>query len=129
MIFAKRALTLDFGASWLLPRLVGLAKAKELALTGDIIDAPTALHIGLIARMVGVDELDAVVDELSAALAKGPTLALSRSKRLIDDGQNRSIDDAITAEILCQVASLSTEDAAEAMAAFMEKREANYQGR
>ena len=129
MIFAKRALTLDFGASWLLPRLVGLAKAKELALTGDIIDAPTALHIGLIARMVGVDELDAVVDELSAALAKGPTLALSRSKRLIDDGQNRSIDDAITAEILCQVASLSTEDAAEAMAAFMEKRDANYQGR
>ena len=129
MIFAKRALTLDFGGSWLLPRLVGLAKAKELALTGDIIDAPTALSIGLIARMVGVDELDGSVHELASALAKGPTLALSRSKQLVDDGLVRSFDESVDAEILSQVASLSTEDAAEAMAAFLEKRQANYQGR
>src|SRR4029450_10081832 len=74
-IFAKRGLALDGGSSWLLPRLVGLRKAKELAYFADMIAAKEAEAMGLVNRVVPVAELDALADEWGTRLASGPTLA------------------------------------------------------
>ena len=79
-IFAKRGLSVDFGASWLLPRLIGLHKAKELAFFADILSAAEAEAFGLVNRVVPDDELDAFVDDWARRLADGPTLALSMTK-------------------------------------------------
>ena len=79
-IFAKRGLSVDFGASWLLPRLIGLHRAKELAFFADILSAAEAAAFGLVNRVVPDDELDAFVDDWARRLAEGPTLALSLTK-------------------------------------------------
>ena len=85
-IFARRGLTIDFGGSFVLPRRVGLHRAKELALLADIIDAAEAERIGLVNRVVPDAELDAFVDGWAARLAAGPPIALAQTKRLLDDG-------------------------------------------
>ena len=73
-IFAKRGLSVDFGASWLLPRLIGLHRAKELAFFADIIDARQAAEFGLVNRIVPADQLDAFVDDWARKLAVGATV-------------------------------------------------------
>jgi enoyl-CoA hydratase/carnithine racemase len=83
MIFAKRGLSLDNGGSWLLPRLVGMARAKEIALFGGMWSGEEALAIGLVNRVVPLDELDAFVDDWATTLAAGPPLALSMTKTLL----------------------------------------------
>ena len=83
MIFAKRGLSLDNGASWLLPRLVGLARAKEIALFGGMWSGEEAAEIGLVNRAMPVGELDAFVDDWATTLAAGPPLALSMTKTLL----------------------------------------------
>ena len=84
-IFAKRGLALDFGGSWLLPRLIGLHRAKELAFLAEIIDATEAERIGLVNRVVPHDELDAEVGALAARLAAMPPLQLAVIKRQLND--------------------------------------------
>ena len=79
-IFSRRGLSLDMGASWLLPRIVGLARAKEIALFGDMWTAEEALAIGLVNRVVPPAEIDAFVDDWARTLAAGPPLALSLNK-------------------------------------------------
>ena len=79
-IFARRGLTIDFGGSWVLPRRVGLHRAKELALLADIIDAAEAERIGLVNRVVPDAELDAFVDGWAARLAAGPPIALAHDE-------------------------------------------------
>ncbi len=74
-IFVKRGLTVDFGGSWLLPRIVGLAKAKELALTGRIVGGEEALDLGLVSRLVEPDELLDTALDLATELAAGAPLA------------------------------------------------------
>ena len=71
-IFARRGLSIDFGGSWVLPRLVGLHKAKELALFADIISAKEAAEIGIVNRVVPAAEIDAFVDDWAGRLAAGP---------------------------------------------------------
>src|SRR2546426_1124768 len=80
-IFARRGLSVDLGGSWVLPRLVGLHKAKELVLFADILDAKEAQDLGLVNRVVPAAQLDAFVEEWAARLAAGPPVALSMSKR------------------------------------------------
>lgn len=126
MIFVRRGLSPDNGTSWLLPRLVGMARAKELALLGDIIDAPTAKELGLVGRVVPVGALDATVDELAARLADGPALALSLTKKLLDTAWTSSLDDALEHEAQAQAVNLSGPDTAEAIRAFVEKREPRF---
>jgi 2-(1,2-epoxy-1,2-dihydrophenyl)acetyl-CoA isomerase len=128
-IFVRRGLSVDFGLSWLLPRLVGTGKAKELALLGDFVDAAEALRIGLVARVVNPDELDHAVHYVASRLASGPTVALRHDVELLQASLNSSFEDAIEAESSAQVDNLSTEDAAEAIAAFLEKRDATFHGR
>jgi len=128
-IFARRGLSLDFGGSFLLPRRVGLHKAKELALLADIIDAKEAEAIGLVNRIVPSTELDAFVDDWAQRLAAGPPIALAMSKRLLNNSMNVTLEEALDDEGLSQTVNFSTADTAEAMRAFIEKRSPKFSGR
>jgi enoyl-CoA hydratase/carnithine racemase len=129
MIFSRRALSLDVGASWLLPRLVGLAQAKEIALFGGMWSGEEALAIGLINRVVPLAEIDAFVDDWADTLAAGPPLALSMTKTMLHYGAQASMEEAIENEARCQSVNFASQDTAEALAAFTEKREPTYIGR
>lgn len=128
-IFARRGLSLDFGGSWLLPRRIGLHKAKELAFFGEILGAAEAEAFGLVNRVVPVDELDRFVDEWAARLAAGPPLALSATKALLDGAFSMDLAEALEREGTTQIMNLVSEDGREAIAAFLEKREPVFKGR
>jgi 2-(1,2-epoxy-1,2-dihydrophenyl)acetyl-CoA isomerase len=128
-IFARRGLSLDCGASWLLPRLVGMQKAKEIALLADMIGADEAKEIGLVNRVVADEELDATVDELAGRLSRGPTVALSMTKRLLNNAFTSSLVEALEAEAMAQAVNGVTDDTREGMLAFLEKRDATFKGR
>ena len=129
MIFAKRGLALDNGASWLLPRLVGLARAKEIALFGGMWSGEEAAAIGLVNRVLPLDQLDDFVDDWATTLAAGPPLALSMTKTLLTASSMASMEQAVEDEARCQALNFSTRDTQEALAAFTEKREPVYIGR
>ena len=129
MIFAKRGLALDGGASWLLPRLMPLHKAKALAFFAEILSAEEADDFGLVNRVVPQDELDGFVQGWAERLAAGPPIALSLSKRLLDDSHSRSLQEALEAEAMAQAITLSSKDTADAFRAFVEKREPRFEGR
>ena len=128
-IFARRGLVVDFGGSWLLPRLVGMHRAKELVLLADIIDAAEADRIGLVNRVVPEGELDDTVDAIAARLAAGPPIALAMSKRLLNNSFDVTLEQALDDEGLAQTVTFSTEDVAEAMSAFIDKRDPVFRGR
>src|SRR4051794_7700806 len=127
-IFAKRGLTVDFGGSWVLPRLVGLHRAKELVLLADVIDATEADRIGLVNRVVPHDELTATVDDIAHRLANMAPLALAASKRLLDQAYSVSLAEAIEAENTAQALMSTTNDTKEAIMSFFEKREPRFTG-
>lgn len=127
-IFARRGLSIDFGGSFLLPRRVGLHKAKELTLLADIIDAKEAEAIGLVNRIVPSGALDAFVDDWARRLAAGPPIALAMSKRLLNNSLNVTLEEALDDEGLSQTVNFGTADTAEAMLAFVEKRSPNFKG-
>jgi 2-(1,2-epoxy-1,2-dihydrophenyl)acetyl-CoA isomerase len=128
-IFSKRGLSVDFGGSWLLPRLVGLHKAKELVFLADIVDASEADRIGLVNRVVPHDELDATVREVAGRLAALPPVQLSVSKRLLNQSLSVSMADALEFEDVAQVLNFQSADTAEAVAAFVQKRPPSFTGR
>jgi enoyl-CoA hydratase/carnithine racemase len=128
-IFARRGLSVDFGGSWLLPRLVGLHKAKELVLLANMLNAAEAAEIGLVNRVVAAEELDSLVSSWVDLLLAGPPIALSLSKQLLNKSFETSMDQALEAEAQAQSVNSSSADAREARAAFMEKREPRFQGR
>jgi 2-(1,2-epoxy-1,2-dihydrophenyl)acetyl-CoA isomerase len=128
-IFAKRGLSVDFGGSWVLPRLIGLHRAKELVLLADIIDAARARDMGLVNHVVPAAELDALVDDWARRLSSGPPVALSMSKKLLNESMAMSLAQALEAEALAQNVNFTTKDTTEAMLAFIEKREPRFEGR
>jgi len=128
-IFTKRGLSVDFGGSWLLPRLVGLHKALELCLLADIVDADEAFRIGLVNRIVPAAELDAAVDDWVGRLLALPPIALTSVKRLVHLGAQSSFPDALAAEGVAQAVNFTTEDTTEAMVAFLQKRTPAFRGR
>ena len=128
-IFAKRGLSVDFGGSWLLPRLIGVHKAKELVLLADIIDAREASEYGFVNRVLPVAELDAFVADWAARLAAGPPIALSLSKRLLDSSFNATLEQALDDEGRAQTINFSTQDTVEAITAFIQKRPPEFHGR
>lgn len=127
-VFVRRGLVPDGAGAYLLPRLVGLHRAKELLMLGDDLPAAEAERIGLINKVVPADELIAAASEWATRLANGPTQALALSKWLC----NRSLDvDRATAlldESWAQELNMSTEDATEGVKSFIERRPAKYQG-
>ena len=128
-IFTKRGLSPDFAGSWLVPRLVGLQKARELMFFADILTAADAERYGLVNKVVPAADLDAVVDEWAARLAAGPPIAMALTKRLLNDSFAKSLDQALSDEAAAQSLNFSTKDTAEALAAFTEKREPRFTGR
>jgi 2-(1,2-epoxy-1,2-dihydrophenyl)acetyl-CoA isomerase len=121
-IFADRGLSLDGGGSWSLPRLVGLAKAKELVFFGSRLIGAEAHEMGLANRVVPDDKLDAFVAEWAGRLADGPTLALSMMKKALNTSLETSFAEAVEAENLGQALSFRSAEAKEGMRAFMEHR-------
>jgi 2-(1,2-epoxy-1,2-dihydrophenyl)acetyl-CoA isomerase len=107
---------------------VGLARAKELVFSADIIDAAEALRIGLVNRVVPAAELDGEVDALVARLLTMAPVALSQTKHLLDQAMSTTFEDAVEAEAMAQVVNLGTPDAKEAVRAFMEKRAPEFTG-
>jgi 2-(1,2-epoxy-1,2-dihydrophenyl)acetyl-CoA isomerase len=126
--FILRGIVVDAGGAYLLPRLVGLQRAKELAFLGDKVRAEEAKELGLINRVVPPDRLDAAVAELADRLASSPTSALTLTKRLF----NRSLDGdraaAFLEEAMAQEIQSSSHDATEGVAAFLERRQPQYRG-
>ncbi len=128
-IFAKRGLAIDLGGSWLLPRLVGIHKAKELALLADMLSAREAERIGIVNRVVPDAELDKFVGEWAAKLAAGPPLALQLTKRMLTSAFTMSMSEALHQEAMAQSVTGASEDTAEAMRAFFQKRTPTFKGR
>jgi enoyl-CoA hydratase/carnithine racemase len=125
----RRGLTLDFGGTWLLPRLVGLARARELALTGREIEAIEAFEIGLVARVVPAEALEAEATATAEALAAGAPLAQGFIKSALDRSSSMAFEQAIRFEDQAQAVLLATDDFNEAVAAFTEKRPPHFRGR
>jgi 2-(1,2-epoxy-1,2-dihydrophenyl)acetyl-CoA isomerase len=127
-IFVKRGLALDGGTSWSLPRQIGLRRAKQMALFGDMVDAATALEWGLVNEVVPADDLMDVAGGWARRLAEGPTTALSLTKRLLDGSASLTFEQAVEEEARAQHIAFTTGDMAEGMMAFLERRDANFQG-
>lgn len=128
-IFVRRGLAVDFGGTWLLPRLVGLARAKELALTGRIVPAPEALEYGMIAEVVAPADLQRRAAEVAGTLALGAPLAQRFIKEGFDRSLEMSFDEALEFEERTQVVCLMSEDVVEGVAAFLQKRDPEFRGR
>jgi 2-(1,2-epoxy-1,2-dihydrophenyl)acetyl-CoA isomerase len=128
-IFSKRGLSLDFGGSWVLPRRVGLHRAKELAFFGDILSAAEAAELGLVNRVLDDASLDSFVDDWAARLAAGPPIALAQTKQMLNNSMSVSLDQALELESAAQAINFVTSDTVEALRAFVEKREPRFTGR
>jgi enoyl-CoA hydratase/carnithine racemase len=127
-IFAKRGLNLDFGGSWVLPRLIGLHRAKELAFLAEIIDAAEADRIGLVNRVVPHDQLMTEVGSLARRLVAMPPLQLAVIKRQLNDSFSHTMWEATEFENLAQALMAQSSDATEAMLAWLQKREPRFTG-
>ncbi|HEY7948321.1 MAG TPA: enoyl-CoA hydratase [Acidimicrobiales bacterium] len=127
-IFSRRGLSVDGGSSWLLPRLIGLHRAKELAYFADTLSADEAGSFGLVNKVVAEDQLDAFVHDWATRLAAGPPIALSMTKKLLNNSAAVSMAQALEDEARCQTVNFSTGDTREAMRAFAEKREPRFTG-
>ncbi len=128
-VFAKIGLVPDGGGTWLLPRLVGLAKAKELVFTADIIDAAEALRIGLVNRVVPAAELESTTRTLAARIAAGPPGTLALAKSLLNRATTTELAAALELEAFAQGQAITSEDHAEGVRAFLEKRPPKFQGK
>ncbi len=128
-IFVRRALSVDFGGTWLLPRLIGLHKAKELAFFGEILSAKEAAELGLVNRVVPDAELDDFVADWAGRLAEGPPLALQQTKRMLNNSASLSLSEALAWEASAQTVNLKSKDTREGVMAFLEKRAPVFRGR
>lgn len=126
--FRRIGLVPDGGATWMLPRLIGKARAMELMLLGDKLDARTALAWGLINRCVPDAELMPTTLELARNLAAGP-LALGLTRRLVWEGMKADFESQLGAEVIAQRDAGYSADALEGIGAFLAKRPAVFRGR
>jgi len=127
--FAKRGLHPDWGGTYFLPRLVGMAKACEMIFTGDMIDAQEALRLGIVSAVYPPEELMPAVRELAGKIAAGPPVAIRLAKRALYHGESADLRSALEFETFAQNVCSETEDAREGIRAFVEKRPPQFQGR
>jgi 2-(1,2-epoxy-1,2-dihydrophenyl)acetyl-CoA isomerase len=127
--FVKIGLTVDGGASWLLPRLIGSGRALEMCYTGEPLGAEEAARLGLVNRVLPAEELEPFVRELAERLAAGPGRALAAIKRSVEHAAGSSFEEAVEFEFLLQDVQMQTGDFREGVSAFLEKRQARFQGR
>jgi 2-(1,2-epoxy-1,2-dihydrophenyl)acetyl-CoA isomerase len=127
--FVKVGLFPDYGGTFFLPQLVGPAKAAEMFYTGDMIDAKTALTLGLVNRIVPADQLEGVAKEFAKNIVHGPRLASRALKQVLFGNQRAELTKALEYEVEEQMKCFASEDCAEGLRAFFEKRKANFQGK
>lgn len=129
LAYVKVAATPDCGASWTLPRLVGLRKAMEIAMLGDDVAVGEACRLGLVNWVVPAVDLERETRRVAARLAAAPPLAVQGIKRLLAQGLGTSLQDQLGWEKKSFVAGAGTRDFAEALDAFFEKRAPRFEGR
>jgi enoyl-CoA hydratase/carnithine racemase len=127
-IFVKRGLMPDGGGTWTLPRVVGVAKALELMLTGELVSADEALALGMLNRVVPSSEAEAHTRALARRLAAGPPLAYARIKRAVYAAQSSTLEEALAVERRGQLELLRSRDFLEGIAAFLQKRDPTFSG-
>ncbi|WP_280426709.1 enoyl-CoA hydratase/isomerase family protein [Nocardia carnea] len=127
--FLSRGFSPDTGSTWLLPRLVGMARAKRMLLLGEKVGGSTAEEWGLIHEAVAPGELEQHSAALVSRLAAAPTVALGLSKQAIHDNQAASLPQALTHELLTLELACRTADFKEGLAAFRERRTPEFRGR
>lgn len=128
-VFINIGLVLDSGSSYFLPRLVGSAKAFELSTMGSRIKGPEAYELGLVNKVVPLNELDAAVKEYTDYYANAPTKAIGLMKKMLNKSGNASLDEMLDYEAYCQEIAGSSEDYKEGVNAFLEKRKAQFKGK
>lgn len=126
--FVKLGIIPGDGGAWLLPRIVGLSRAAELTFTGQAIDAEQALAWNLVSRVVAPEELLPTAQALAEQIAANPPHAVRMAKRLLREGMHARLDSVLELSAAFQAMSHQTADHAEAVAAFLEKREPVFKG-
>ncbi|MFD4631288.1 enoyl-CoA hydratase/isomerase family protein [Streptomyces sp. NPDC058284] len=128
-VFVRRGLVPDGGGAYLLPRLIGPQRAKELMFFGDAVSAADAERLGLVNRVVPADELERTARAWAERLAAGPTRALAMTKQLVNASLESDRATAFAAEAAAQEINMTTADANEGVAAFVARRSPSYRGR
>jgi enoyl-CoA hydratase len=128
MAYTNLGLIPDLGGTFRLPRLVGPVIAKEMILTGDMIDAKRAFEIGMVNKVVSADKLMEEAMAMAQKLAKRPPVALAMAKKAINNGLNTDISSSLDLEIALQNICIRSNDLMEAFISAIEKREPNYTG-
>ncbi len=128
-VFVRRGITPDGGGAYLLPRLVGLHKAKELVFFGDDCPAEEAERIGLVNRVAPAEELDAATGKLVDELLACAPIAVGLAKRVIDAAAKPGLSQTLEQEVTAQQVCVATEDFAEGARAFAEKRQPEFSNR
>lgn len=128
-VWVKRALMPDLGISYTLPRAVGLSKACEMIFSGDIIDAAEAERIGLVSKVVPPEQLLSTTMELAKRIAKGPPMAIQYAKEVLYKAQDMDMEATVKLEAVNFAKCMRSEDAAEGVRSFLEKREPDFKGR
>jgi 2-(1,2-epoxy-1,2-dihydrophenyl)acetyl-CoA isomerase len=127
--FLARGFSPDSGSTWLLPRLVGVARARRMLLLGEKVSGTDAVDWGLIHHAAAAADLESATEELLARLASGPTVALGLAKQAINSGQHATLDQAMKQELFNLELSSRTKDFKEGLAAFRDRRPPDFQGR
>lgn len=126
--FVKRGLVVDGGGAYLLPRRIGMQKAKEMVFFGEKLTAAEALSLGLVNRVVPADDLDDAVADFAGRLAVAPTSAIALTKRLFNDSPDSDRTASFVAEAMAQEIQSYAQDSKEGVTAFVQKRPAEYVG-
>ncbi|MCF8603347.1 crotonase/enoyl-CoA hydratase family protein [Gordonia sp. HY442] len=127
--FVKLGIIPGDGGAWFLPRIIGPSRAAEMALTGDRVDAATALDWGMVSRVVEPDELLSAARTLAERVAVNPPIAVRMAKKLLRESSQQTLDQLLEMSAAMQGIAHQTEDHKEAVAAMLEKRAGVYQGR
>lgn len=126
--FVKRGLVVDGGGCYLLPRRIGMQKAKELAFFGERLSAADAFALGLVNRVVSESDFESTVADFASRLATGPTSALALTKRLLNDSPDTDRASAFAAEAMAQEIQSYSHDSTEGVRAYVERRPTKFTG-
>jgi 2-(1,2-epoxy-1,2-dihydrophenyl)acetyl-CoA isomerase len=128
-VFVRRGIHPDWGGAWFLPRLVGYAKAAELIFSGEVVDAQEALRIGLVNRVVPHEELPVATKAFAMKFVKNAPIPIALAKKALQNYSRIDLAQALDQERLAQALCWNTEDRAEGMKSFLEKREPVFKGK